>query len=420
MPNSSPPKRATMSPGRRWARSRGATARSSASPAWWPMLSLISLKWSRSRKRIPTGEPDAVARRSASLSASTKLSRLGRPVSESCRTRWRSAWSATWRSIASASTFAAACTKWTSCGVKRLGSIEWTSSTPNGWSLPSITTARLLPTPSTRSTGGIVKRCSVAQSATITCRPESSAAPAWESRAAETRRLAPVTWPSSPARRRRRRPSRPTSQMQAPCDAVDPLDQRDRRPHQRLGVAVLQRPLAELGDDGLLGDSALQLLLGDLALGDVVEDPVPDGNPVLVGLQHRLVEDPDDVAVAGDHPVVDRRRVALADRLPGLLGQRPLPVVGVQQLRPQLRVLPPILGAVAEDLLDLRADVAPAPVLAELGGVDDRGKALDQAAVVLAARGDLVEKFVDLLVGPVPISRRPVHSPRLSTDRRVP
>ena len=81
MPNSSPPKRATMSPGRRCARSRGATARSRSSPAWWPRLSLISLKWSRSRKRIPTGEPETVPRFSASPSESTKLSRLGRPVS---------------------------------------------------------------------------------------------------------------------------------------------------------------------------------------------------------------------------------------------------------------------------------------------------------------------------------------------------
>ena len=116
IPNSSPPKRATMSPGRRWARRRGATARSSSSPAWWPRLSLISLKWSRSRKRIPTGEPETVARFSASASESTKLSRLGSPVSESCRTRWRSAWSAVWRSIASARTLAAACRKGTSWG----------------------------------------------------------------------------------------------------------------------------------------------------------------------------------------------------------------------------------------------------------------------------------------------------------------
>ena len=104
---------------------------------------------------IPTGVPETVARLSASASESTKLSRLGRPVSESWRTRWRSASSAAWRSIASARTFAEACTKWTSCGVKRLGSVEWTSSTPKGSSLPLITTARLLRTPSTRSAGGI-------------------------------------------------------------------------------------------------------------------------------------------------------------------------------------------------------------------------------------------------------------------------
>ncbi len=215
MPNSSPPKRATMSPGRRWARRRGATACSSSSPAWWPMLSLITLKWSRSRKRTPTGEPEAMLRRSASRSESMKLSRLGRPVRESCRTRWRSASSALWRTSASARTLAEAWTKWTSCGVKWLGSVEWMSSTPKGRSLPAIGTARLLRMPSTRSAGGIEKRRSLVQSSTITCRPDSSAAPACESRAAEARRSAPPLRSSRPARRCRRRPSRPASQTQA-------------------------------------------------------------------------------------------------------------------------------------------------------------------------------------------------------------
>ena len=43
--------------------------------------------------------------------------------------------------------------------------------------------------------------------------------------------------------------------------AVDPVDlghQRDRLAHQRVRVAVLQRPLAEAGDRGLLGGRALQ------------------------------------------------------------------------------------------------------------------------------------------------------------------
>ena len=50
-----------------------------------------------------------------------------------------------------------------------------------------MTTARLLRTPSTRRAGGIEKRRSASQSSTITCSFESSAAPAWESRAAEAR-----------------------------------------------------------------------------------------------------------------------------------------------------------------------------------------------------------------------------------------
>ena len=104
---------------------------------------------------IPTGVLEIDARFSDSASESMKLSRFGRPVSESCRTRWRRASSAAWRSIASASTFADAWTKWTSCGVNRLGSVEWMSRTPKGPSLPLITTARLLRTPSTRSEGGI-------------------------------------------------------------------------------------------------------------------------------------------------------------------------------------------------------------------------------------------------------------------------
>ena len=204
-----------MSPGRRCARSRGATARSRASPAWWPRLSLISLKWSRSRKRIPTGEPETEARPSASSTESTKLSRLGRPVRASWRTRWRSARSAAWRSKASARTLAEASRKGTSLGPKRPASQEWTSSTPKGRSLPSITTASELAAPRARTAGGIVKRSSTDQSGTITGTPASSAAPACDSRPAETRRPEPCTVSSRPARRLSRRPSRPTSQMQA-------------------------------------------------------------------------------------------------------------------------------------------------------------------------------------------------------------
>ena len=70
----------------RAAASRGATARSSSSPAWWPIESLISLNWSRSamhRDRVAAGE--------RGLEPVDEQVRLGSPVIGSCSARWASA-----------------------------------------------------------------------------------------------------------------------------------------------------------------------------------------------------------------------------------------------------------------------------------------------------------------------------------------
>ena len=53
--NSSPPRRATVSPSRSTERSRSAMLRSSSSPALWPRLSLTNLKWSRSMNTTAIG-----------------------------------------------------------------------------------------------------------------------------------------------------------------------------------------------------------------------------------------------------------------------------------------------------------------------------------------------------------------------------
>ena len=149
-------------------------------------------------------------------------------------------------------------------GAKRSGSVAWTSSTPKGWSLPSIITARLLAAPKARSTGGIVKRSSLAQSGTIAAAPESSAAPAWESRAAETRRPAPTTSLLEPGAEVEPAAVAADLPDAGAVDAVDFADQLHRGLHQRLGVAVLQRPLAQPRDHRLLGEGPLQVLLGVL------------------------------------------------------------------------------------------------------------------------------------------------------------
>ncbi len=83
-PNSSPPRRATVSCSPSDCSSRCATSSSRRSPAWWPSVSLISLKWSRS---ISITAEATSARRPAVIACSMRSRnsvRLGRPVSASC------------------------------------------------------------------------------------------------------------------------------------------------------------------------------------------------------------------------------------------------------------------------------------------------------------------------------------------------
>ena len=94
MPNSSPPRRATVSSVRRDSVSRRPRILSSSSPAWWPSVSLTSLKWSRSTSTRATRPPSRCSVRAASA-ARRKNSRLGSPVRGSC-SAWCS-WSAACR-----------------------------------------------------------------------------------------------------------------------------------------------------------------------------------------------------------------------------------------------------------------------------------------------------------------------------------
>ncbi len=159
----------------------------------------------------------------------------------------------------------------------------------------------------------------------------------------------------------------------------------------------------------MLHRGPLQLLLGDLSFGDVVKDAVPDRHAVFIGLQDCLIENPHNLALAGDHPVIKRRRIPISKGLFGLLGEGSLTILRMEEFGPKSGIRLPILGAVAENLLHLGADVAPTSVLAQLRRVDDRREALDKMAIVLTAGVDLIKKFVDLLLRPTPISRWPFH-----------
>ncbi len=186
-------------------------------------------------------------------------------------------------------------------------------------------------------------------------------------------------------------------------DPVEFADQGHRVVHQRLGVAVFQRPPAEPGDHRLLVERPLQVDLDRLALGDVVEDAVPDRDAGAVGLEHRLVEHPDQPAALRIHAVLDRRGFAVAERVAAFHRQRVEAVVGMDLAGPEARVAEELLRGEAEDLLDLGADVAPAPGLTELGGVDDDRQPVDQpTALVVASPAEAVEEGAESFVlGPV-------------------
>ena len=88
--NSSPPRRAAVSAGRRQPRRRSATVRSSTSPASWPKVSLTGLKPSRSRYRTAGQMRVRPAVSTACRTRSRNRVRLGSPVSGSCSAWCRS------------------------------------------------------------------------------------------------------------------------------------------------------------------------------------------------------------------------------------------------------------------------------------------------------------------------------------------
>ena len=101
--NSSPPRRAAVSAGRRQPRSRSATVRSSMSPASWPNVSLTGLNPSRSMYMTAGWMRVRVAVSTACRARSRNRVRLGSPVSGSCSAWCRSCSlrSVTWRRFSS-------------------------------------------------------------------------------------------------------------------------------------------------------------------------------------------------------------------------------------------------------------------------------------------------------------------------------
>src|SRR3954471_8264696 len=155
--------------------------------------------------------------------------------------------------------------------------------------------------------------------------------------------------------------------------------------------------LVEEGPVGEAGQRVVEGLLPQLQLGlalacDVEEVALQvERLPVVVENDDAFVAEPDDSAAAGDQAVLDAERLVRLVRV-RVGGEHSLAVVLVEQAREQVGVGLPLLQAVAEERLDLRAreDVGAARV--ERVDVDDERELLDQRAIAAAdlPRGQVV------------------------------
>ncbi len=145
--------------------------------------------------------------------------------------------------------------------------------------------------------------------------------------------------------------------------------------HQLGDLGALKRALSQSRHSGLLGGAALELALGELAVGDVQHHAVPARAALLVGEQHGFVAHPHGPPVAVEHPVfVGRAR--LGQLL--LAGEHELAILGVHLASPEATVAQPVLGRKAKDRLGTLADVMPAAVDARIGDVHDCRQQLDE------------------------------------------
>jgi hypothetical protein len=152
--------------------------------------------------------------------------------------------------------------------------------------------------------------------------------------------------------------------------------------HQVGGAPPLECVLAEPGHRGLLCCPLLELLLGQLLFGDVGEHAVPTGMPGVIGDQHGVIADPHDATLAIDHPVLAGASLENAVGRLGLGVDHPVAVLGVQPVQPQAGALHPFPRREAEEILNSRADVMPAPLGAAVGHVDDSWYTRQQVDIV--------------------------------------
>ena len=148
---------------------------------------------------------------------------------------------------------------------------------------------------------------------------------------------------------------------------------------RQLQELLEHRPVRQAGEVVVVSEER-DLLLRALALGDVHHHALRmQGLSPLVPDQDGLVPEPDHASVLGDHAVLHREGLAgLVVAL--VLREGPLAIVRMQHPRPHVLIGNPLLRRVAQDRLDLRADVEGRRVLTKHVDVGDRRQLLDHRA----------------------------------------
>ena len=146
-------------------------------------------------------------------------------------------------------------------------------------------------------------------------------------------------------------------------------------------AAAVDRAVELLAQRAAVGQAGQRVVQLEVAAGgelgvqcaDLGDDAAQgDGTPAAVALDRDALVDLDRLAVGVDHPVlqVDADRVEVGDRVLELLDDA-LAVLVVQKGDPEVGIVEPVLGPVAEQLLAVGADVVQRPV-AERGPGDGR------------------------------------------------
>ena len=151
----------------------------------------------------------------------------------------------------------------------------------------------------------------------------------------------------------------------------------ERVVHQHADLHSLQRTLAQSRDRGLLSGAALELELGELAIGHVGDHSVPHRATVPIGDERGFVAHPHGPSVAVEDPIFLRQR-RLADHV--LAPEHAVAVLWVHLTRPQPGVGHPLRGREAEYVGRARADVVPRAAHADVGHVENRREAVEQGS----------------------------------------